>query len=84
MKKKGSYEKNGVFPDQRPSEFKRQHKRATYPEKRLRNRQAGSRDTTAYVIRACLGNARGRPSTGQKMKILFDGLQMIQFAKLTG
>ena len=37
-----------------------------------------------YVIQACPGNGRGRPSTGPKRKKDFDRPKMVQYAKLIG
>ena len=52
--------------------------------KKLRNRQCGSSDMELYVIQACPGNGRGRPSMGPKRKKDFDRPKMVQFAKLIG
>ena len=67
--KKGSYKKTSVFPDQRPSEFERQHRGLLTLKKAKKSAGRFSRYGTfcdSGMPGQHLGNTRGRPSTGQK------------------
>ena len=69
MQKNDSYKKTRVFPDQRPSEFERQHRGLLTLKKAKKSAGRFSRYGTfcdSGMPGQHLGNTRGRPSTGQK------------------
>ena len=83
MKKKGSYKKTRVFPDQRPSEFERQHRGLLTLKKAKKSAGRFSRYGT-FCDLGMPGQLPGLTVDGTKNEFFFYGLGMVQLAKLTG